>query len=386
MAIGQWQNGLDAASLAYPNDPDIKQAAADFKTAQGQAATDPQAASLAMARAARIAQNRMSALDTGVKSRTAQEASDPLYKLESDPTILAGANSTAAVAQIRGMIASETDSTKLKREQALLGTAQMANRGYMHDQESLAAAKAIATENAQSGGTAGAVAAGMQLQNGTMTLSDLRYASRNQTFIQNALAYAQKGNADPKLGPVFNAKPGFSAAQMDNYRAIARSEDNVKFFGNVNSLTQAGGTLDQLSDVGNTISQHDFKILNKAQNWADVQSGKAPQAGYSSTALGVIDDYAKVMGGGVGSDTSRALVLQAINPDLSPAQRQEAIVQMRKAVNSQAVARAGNNPYLQDYLKTTGESQTPAGASSEVWVGGKLAGHVVNKKFVPLGQ
>ena len=238
----QWQNGLDAASLAYPNDPDIKQAAADFKTAQGQAATDPQAASLAMARAARIAQNRMSALDTGVKSRTAQEASDPLYKLESDPTILAGANSTAAVAQIRGMIASETDPTKLKREQALLGTAQMANTGYMHDQESLATAKAIATENAQSGGTAGAVAAGMQLQNGTMTLSDLRYASRNQTFIQNALAYAQKGNADPKLGPVFNAKPGFSAAQMDNYRAIARSEDNVKFFGNVNSLTQAGGT------------------------------------------------------------------------------------------------------------------------------------------------
>ncbi len=176
---------------------------------------------------------------------------------------------------------------------------------------------------------------GGQLANGDLTLADVRYALRNNPGgVANVVGYAKQANGN------------FDAPTWEGYASTAKSNSNVQFFGNVRSLVQSGGTLDQLSQAGSNISQNDFQVLNKTKNWAALQTGSGPIAGYAATALGVADDYAKVMGGSVGTDASRQMVLNAINPSLSPAQRQTAIAAIKNSVRSQADGRAGNNPYL----------------------------------------
>jgi hypothetical protein len=141
-------------------------------------------------------------------------------------------------------------------------------------------------------------------------------------------------------------EPGYNSNREDNFASIAKAEANVQFFGNVNSLIGESGTLDQLNSAAGGISQHDWQTLNKVTNWTDLQAGKEGISGYAATAVGVADDYAKVMGGSVGSDTARAMVLHIIDPALSPAQRKQAVDAMEKAVWSQGEARAGKNPWL----------------------------------------
>lgn len=282
-----------------------------------------------------------------------------LKNYESSPTALAGENSAAAVSNLTSMLAGETDPQLRAREARLLGAAQASHTQWLFDQTSLASARALAQLQAQTGGTTSEIEAGQELLNGTTTLTDLRYATRNIPFTNAALQYAIHGNSDPKLGPVFKGNPNFSAATMQNYESVAKSATNNAFFGSANSLIQAGGTLDQLSAIGDKISQDDWKLLNKTKNWESLQSGGSPIAAYATTALGVADDYAKVMGGSVGSDTARTLVLNVINPSYSPPQRRESLDAMRSNVNSQKSARIGNNPYLKQMYSTTPTENAP---------------------------
>jgi len=102
--------------------------------------------------------------------------------------------------------------------------------------------------------------------------------------------------------------------------------------------------------------------LNKTKNWKDLQTGKGGISAYAAKAVGVADDYSKVMGGSVGSDASRNLVLQIISPNLGPDQRTEAIEAVRDSVNSQKESRIGNNSFLRKMYSTMPSTQGPQGA------------------------
>jgi hypothetical protein len=182
--------------------------------------------------------------------------------------------------------------------------------------------------------------AGKMLADRTTTISELKSRGLTPGYITSAITAAQK--FDPNYNPVVE----------DNNAKIASSEANTQFFGNVNSLVSPGGTLDQLKQVGGQISQSDYQILNKSKNWASLQTGKGGISAYAAKAVGVADDYSKVMGGSVGSDSSRNLVLQIISPNLGPDQRAEAIEAVRDSVNSQKESRIGNNSFLRKMYST----------------------------------
>jgi hypothetical protein len=131
-----------------------------------------------------------------------------------------------------------------------------------------------------------------------------------------------------------------------NYQ-VAKSPANVAFFGSAKSLTDKGGTLDQLATTGKTIPQNQMPVLNSIADWEKAATGSGPIAKFAATALGVADDYAKVMGGGQGSDTSRLQALKIIAANQSPEARAAAIEGIRGAVNSQKGSRIGNNSVLQ---------------------------------------
>jgi len=191
----------------------------------------------------------------------------------------------------------------------------------------LAAQKAAIEANARQVAAQGSPDdAGRLLAAGQLTLTDLK--SRGTT------------PAAQKINPTYNPADEVIAEQ------VAKSPAANQFFGSANSLIGKGETLDQLEKLGKDIPQHDWPVLNTIDDWQKLARGKGPLAAYAATALGVADDYGKVMGDGNASDHARDAALSLFSRAASPEQRAQAVAATRDAVQSQRDSRIGNNQFL----------------------------------------
>ena len=225
----------------------------------------------------------------------------------------------------------------------------------------LAASRAALEANArQSAAQGDPASAGQLLASGQLTLNDLKSRGTTPKFITQAVAAAQK------------ISPNYNPADEVISESVAKSPQANQFFGSANSLIGKGGTLDQLEQLGKLIPQHDFPVLNSVSDWQNLARGKGPLAAYAATALGVADDYGKVMGGGNASDHARDAALQLFGQAASPDQRAQAIAATRNAVQSQRDSRIGNNQFLKRQYAvevSKGSSRAagpPAGATMRV--------------------
>ena len=179
-------------------------------------------------------------------------------------------------------------------------------------------------------------AAGQLLVNGDATLSELKTRGANPQFIEAALTAAHQIS-----GGKYNAQAA------DAQFAVANSPAQLAFFGSSKSLTDPGGTLDQLAAAGKNLPGGKFPALNSIADWEKAATGSGPIAQYASTALGIADDYAKVVGGGVGTDSARLQALNLVPKNASPEARAAAIDGIRGTIHSQMNSRIGANPILQ---------------------------------------
>lgn len=270
-------------------------------------------------------QNAKAQLD---QAEAAQKGS-PLTMMETNPvTEFAGDKLPAATAYLQSKISDPTtsplDQTRAKR---LLSQAQTAQ----HLQLAQEAAKK-ATDEAITDGDPKAAA--KLLIDGTVAPSQL-ISSRKPAFAQQAFTAAAQ------------MSPGWNATKADADYKVAASPAQVAFFGSAKSLTDPGGTLDQLAAAGKDIPQNQIPVFNTVADAIQASTGSGPVAKYAALALGVADDYSKVMGGGQGSDTSRTQALNLISQKQSPAARAASIEGIRGAVTSQTNSRIGGNPVLQ---------------------------------------
>lgn len=173
------------------------------------------------------------------------------------------------------------------------------------------------------------------LVNGDATLSELKARGSTPEFIAQTLQAAHQLS-----GGKYNSQAA------DAEFSVAKSPANVSFFGSAKSLTDPGGTLDQLSDAAKAIPGGQIPVFNTIADAEKAATGSGPVAKYASLMLGVSDDYSKVMGGGNGSDTSRNQALKLIPANASPEARSAAIEGIRGAVGSQINSRVGSNPIL----------------------------------------
>lgn len=176
--------------------------------------------------------------------------------------------------------------------------------------------------------------AGQLLANGSLTLADLKTRGSTPQFIEQATLAAQK------------ISPNYNPADEVIAEHVAKSASANQFFGSANSLIGKGGTLDQLEKLGKNIPQHDFPALNSVDDWQKLARGSGPLAGYAAMALGVADDYGKVMGGGTASDHARDAALHLFSQAASPEQRAQAVQATRGAVQSQRDGRIGTNQFM----------------------------------------
>jgi len=177
--------------------------------------------------------------------------------------------------------------------------------------------------------------AGALLANGVVAPSEIT-ARSNPSFLTQAVQEARR------IDPAFNTQK----AEADF--SVAKSPANLAFFGSAKSLTDKGGTLDQLAEAAKAIPQHEIPVFNSIDDAMKAATGSGPIAKYASLLVGVSDDYSKVMGGGVGSDASRAQGFKLAAASASPEQRAGSIEGIRGAVGSQINSRIGNNKVLRN--------------------------------------
>jgi len=188
--------------------------------------------------------------------------------------------------------------------------------------------------------------AARMIYDGTLTLSELKARSTDNKFIVDVTNRAQQ------MAKVTGENDWTPQSREAQFKA-AQGPQNVAFFGSANSLlTPKTGTLDLLQDAYNDLGNGQFPIFNK---WEDVlayqagleKSGSA-MARFGQLAVGAADDYAKVMGGGVGTDQSRLQVLNSLTNKHNPKEMAGAIAGAKQAVSSQTSERIGTNPVLQN--------------------------------------
>lgn len=263
-----------------------------------------------------------------------------------DPSSPFYAPSDAAVAMGTAPGATQIQAGKAKQAAAVAGADAAARQPY---EMSLAAQKQALSQGDPK-------AAGQLLINGDATLSELKSRGATPDFIARALFSARQ-----QSGGKYNAQEAES-----NFN-VAKSQANVGFFGSAKSLTDKGGTLDQLAEAAKAIPQHDIPVFNTFDDAVKAASGSGPIAKYASLLVGVADDYSKVMGGGAGSDTSRNQAIKLVPADASPEQRSGAIQGIRGAVSSQINSRIGSNPIMRrmyaspDSAQPSTTSAAPAG-------------------------
>lgn len=172
--------------------------------------------------------------------------------------------------------------------------------------------------------------AGKMLASGDVAPSQI-ISTRNPEFAQKAFAAAKA--ADPNYNP----------QRAEGEFKVASSPTNNNFFASAKSLTDPKGTLDQLESAYKQLPNGQIPKLNKLADWTSAAKGEGATAGFAQTALGVADDYAKVMGGGQGSDSAREEMLKSFSMASSPKQMEAAIEGARAAIGSQMQSRIGSN-------------------------------------------
>lgn len=298
-----------------------------------------------------------------IASIDAQNAA--LTKIETDPAELSGDKAPAAVSQLQGMLKS-ADDTQKPRIKSLLATAQTAVQANL----AFDAAKQRGIQAAKDGDPK---AAGALLASGDAEPNDIK-ARQTPDF------YIKAVNEAKKINPNFNAPAAQAQFQ------VAQSPANTAFFGSARSLTDKGGTLDQLIAAGKDIPSGKIPIFNSLADAQKAATGNGPIAKYAAVALSVADDSAKVQGGGTGSDSAREQALKLIPTNASPEARQGAVEGIRGGVNSQIDSRIGGNPVLQRMYGRGKDSGPDSGGGYKVGDTITQNGHTYTVKSVSNGK
>jgi hypothetical protein len=267
------------------------------------------------------------AADVWKKELENDQTANPLLKMQLNPTeAFSGDKLPASLAYLQTQAKSSDPKTATLATQ-LLGVANTSKNVELAIDKS----KKQAAQSVQDGDPN---AAGQLLVDGTVAPSQI-ISARKPEFAQKAFSAAAQ------------LQPGWDARKAEADFKVASSPQQVAFFGSAKSLTDKGGTLDQLAAAGKDIPEGQIPIFNTVADAIKASTGSGPIAKYAAVALGVADDYSKVMGGGQGSDTMRTQALNLISAKQSPEQRAASIEGIRGAVSSQTNSRIGNNSVLQ---------------------------------------
>ena len=185
-----------------------------------------------------------------------------------------------------------------------------------------------------------------QIFTGNILLSDL---PKRQMTAEKLTAITARA----KQMAIANGFPDWNPDVAMQWAKEATNPQNQTFMGSANSLINPGGTLDIFKERFDKLGQVQIPILNEWKDYLQYNFGDSDIQPVYAAAVGVADDYGKVMAGSAGTDSARqaGLIslqqLTAFKNAASPAAMEKILDTMRANVRSQVDGRIGHNPYMQ---------------------------------------
>jgi hypothetical protein len=200
----------------------------------------------------------------------------------------------------------------------------------------------------------------VQLVEGGMDPSQLSKRSADY----NAKLEAASAYSLAKYGKSFD----IAKAQSDyTYSKNTQTQNTLKALDNI---IQPNGAIDIAQSAAKGLPALNSQTLNKIFNIANAEFGDHRVTDFRTAMLGLADNYSKVQGGGVSTDSNRQQSLDLLKEAYSRGQLSGAMEIMRKDLSSVKSSKIGDNRYLQ---KQYGAPQTqsqhtpmPKGATVQV--------------------
>lgn len=172
-----------------------------------------------------------------------------------------------------------------------------------------------------------------------------------------------EGDMDPsqlsKRSADYNAKlEAASAYSMEKYGkpwSPAQAQSDYKFATDrgtqntlklINGMTEPNGAIDLAANAAKALPKLPESTINKVFNVAATEFGSKEATDFHTAMLGLADEYSKVMGGGISSDTGRKQALDILKASYSKGQLNGAVDIMRKDIAARRSALIGDNRYL----------------------------------------
>jgi hypothetical protein len=175
------------------------------------------------------------------------------------------------------------------------------------------------------------------LVNGDLDPSQL--AKRGATYnviLGKAMSYSMARDGVP-----------FNSAQAASDYKYANNSTNQNTLKMIQGMTEPGGAIEIAKTAFNAIpGKVPVQAINQILDGTMTQFGGTSVVGFRTAMLGLADEYSKVMGGGVSSDTGREQALNIIKEAYSKGQGAEAIQIMQKDLDARKKALIGDNRYL----------------------------------------
>jgi hypothetical protein len=272
-----------------------------------------------------------------------------LDKNDADTTAFSGERAPGAISQLKGIIAGNTPTSPL--------TADVLD----HAKRQL-----VVAQNAQS--------------------NEIAFAA-NKKKVEDDIA-----NGDPKqLAELLNSgdaawsqlvstrKPEFLTKVIAAWKAInpnasvAKNEADYKQATNpqvrstldlITTMTDRNGSIAIAEKAADKLPQFNSQVANAVFNATTTSFGSSSVTNFHTAMLGLADEYSKVMGGGVSSDTGRAQALNILHDAYSSNQITGAIATMKSDIQARKSELIRGNRVLEETYGASGSKQEPTQDSS----------------------
>jgi hypothetical protein len=202
----------------------------------------------------------------------------------------------------------------------------------------------------------------VQLVEGGMDPSQLSKRSADY----NAKLEAASAYSLAKYGKPFDiAKAGSDYSYAKN----TQTQNTLKALDNI---IQPNGAIDIAQTAAKGLPALNSQTLNKVFNITNAEFGDHRVTDFRTAMLGLADNYSKVQGGGVSTDSNRQQSLDLLKEAYSRGQLTGAMEIMRKDLSSVKSSKIGDNRYLQKQYGApqTQSQQTPMPKGATVQVPG----------------
>jgi hypothetical protein len=200
--------------------------------------------------------------------------------------------------------------------------------------------------------------------------------SWNQNSIPVSLV---EGNMDPsqlsKRGADYNSKleqaNQYSTQKFGKPFDIAKAQSDYSYAKNtqtqntlkaLDNIVQPNGAIDIAQTAAKGLPGLNSQTLNKVFNIGNAEFGDHRITDFHTAMLGLADNYSKVQGGGVSTDSNRQQSLDLLKDAYSKGQLAGALDIMRKDLSSVKSSKIGDNRYLQKQYgggQNTNSAQAP---------------------------